>query len=188
VQPRCVILKSLETSLRVLQVLQWPAPAEEARRIPAGDGLRVSCSTLFPIRPDWNRQRVEERVFEAAQTLMSLTDQERHRACSPGLMADTGIQGSGFQTSYPQPVDRVREALRWLGWLDPDLARLTWARAQGVSWKAVAHCFGVSVRTAQRRRSYALGVIVWRLHGRPIPRTWSRQFLLARVVALSRGL
>jgi len=131
--------------------------------------LTASCSSAgLPISPGWNCQCVEYRLLEAAETLNRMT-------------------GPDWTDARLPQINRMHEALSWLGWLQPDLARLMLSRAQCMSWKALAHCSGVSVRTAQRQYRYALSVIVWRLHGRNIPRTWSRQFLLARVATLSRG-
>jgi len=152
------------------------------------DRFRRSRSARAPIHPAWNCQGVEDRVLEAGETLLRLADLDRHRACLPLLATTARTEGPHSPLSHLPEVERMREALTWLGWLEPDVARLMLARAQGVSWKAVAHYFGISVRTAQRQRRYALSIILWRLHGRRIPHTWSRHFLLSRVAALSRGL
>ena len=154
------------------------------------DSIGGSCSAELPINPAWNCQRVEDRMLEAAETLNCLADLIRHREHSAALMTTGQMQDSNSPAlGLPDPnkFSRMREVLTWLDWLEPDVARLMWARAQGVSWKGVAYRFGLSVRTAQRQRRYALGVILWCLHDRHIPRKWSRQFLLARVAALSRG-
>ena len=117
----------------------------------------------------------------------------------PGIVGDDAVmddhvmffEHDGHRPPFDPPVrdaiTRTDEVLGWLRWLEPDDARLIWARANGVPWKGIACRFGLSVRTAQRRHAHGLGVVVWRLHRRPIPSTWSRRFLLARVEALSRG-
>jgi hypothetical protein len=138
----------------------------------------------------WTYQHVEDRVVEATEILRRIAERGLDGALP--LWLTTTVRTDSMSplaphTPTPTALSRMHEVLSWLSWLEPDVARLTWARAQGVSWKSVAYRFGLSVRTAQRQRRYALGVILWRLHDRPIPRTWSRQFLLARVAALSRG-
>jgi hypothetical protein len=143
----------------------------------------ASEQPVYPIGQGWNCKRIEDRLCEAR-----LTGQVGRCSMLAVPMTAGRVECSGRPTEHLPEVDRVNEVLAWLGWLEPDLARLMWTRAQGTSWKAIAHCLGISVRTAQRQHRYALSIIVWRLHGRRIPGTWSRRFLLDRVAALSRGI
>jgi hypothetical protein len=57
----------------------------------------------------------------------------------------------------------MEEACGWLAWLKPDDARLVWARAEGVRWRAICRRLGVSRQTAWRRWVAALVAISTRL-------------------------
>jgi Domain of unknown function (DUF6362) len=113
----------------------------------------------------WTPDLVDKRLAEASQVLRCLRD-------SPAADA----------------IQRTREALLWLDWLQLDDARFVWMRAEGRPWKAICCRFGVARATATRRREYLLSVIAWRLNGRPIPTTWSRRYLVGRMKFLSSGL
>ena len=144
----------------------------------------------------WTPRVIEARLLDAAETLQRLADRAIPDSLItwPEIFIDSGEVDAGAILHVRRlgppgrnATTRMREVLTWLRWLKHDDARLTWSRAEGVQWKVIAARFGVSVRTAQRRWAHSLSVIVWRLHDRPVPRTWSRRFLLARVEALSRG-
>lgn len=149
-----------------------------------------SCNFGWRISTAWSYQLVKDRLREAAETLNSLLELDPDGFSLPFLTTDGRTERGRAPSQLPRSdaVDRMCEVLTWMTWLEPDVARLAWTRAQGSSWKAMAFSLGVSVRTAQRQRRYAVSAILWRLHGRRIPRTWSRQFLLERVAALSRGI
>ena len=77
----------------------------------------------------------------------------------------------------------VNEPLSWLSLLEPNDAALVRVRSEGARWKLVCWRFGISRATAYRRWRYALGLIAWRLNGRPPPVGQSRRRFLARVRA-----
>jgi hypothetical protein len=77
----------------------------------------------------------------------------------------------------PAAITRMEAAMEWLRCLEPDDAKLVWMRAEGARWKAVCVRFGISRATAHRRWEYAVAVIAWRLNGRVVPKTRSRQHL-----------
>ena len=56
----------------------------------------------------------------------------------------------------PEAIDRTDEALRWLGWLEPEERRLVWLRAEGLPWKRITHRLGIGRTTAWQRRTTAL--------------------------------
>ena len=60
----------------------------------------------------------------------------------------------------------MEEALPWLRWVEPEVAKLVWARAEGAPWKPICWRFAISRATADRRWKYGLSLIVWRLNGR----------------------
>jgi hypothetical protein len=155
--------------------------------IPTDDELLLGHGVGLPDNPPWNTQRIEVCLRKAAEAVERLLDVERPWARSPLQLPTRWIVRSDPLIAHWQD-NRTYEVLAWLGWLETELARLAWSRARRMSWKTLAHYSGMSVRTAQRQHRYALSIIVWRLHGRPIPGTWSRRFLVDRVVALSRGI
>ena len=80
-------------------------------------------------------------------------------------------------------ADQTVEALSWLAWLEPDAAALVRVRSEGARWKVICWRFGISRPTAHRRWRYALGLIAWRLNGRPIPIAQSRREFIEQVRA-----
>ena len=66
----------------------------------------------------------------------------------------------------------------WLRWLEPELAKLVWARVSGTEWKPICWQFGISRPTAHRRWEYGLSVIVWRLNGRRVPTKRGRRYVV----------
>jgi hypothetical protein len=75
---------------------------------------------------------------------------------------------------------KVDEAMLWLRWVEPDIARILWARANRLSWKGICCEHAISRATANRRHDYGLAVIVWRLNGKSAPAKRSREFVVAR--------
>ena len=76
--------------------------------------------------------------------------------------------------------------LDWLKWLEPEDAKLVWARCDRTPWKGICWRFGIGRATAHRRWDYALSLITWRLNGRPVPTKRSRRALVERVRGMSR--
>jgi Domain of unknown function (DUF6362) len=115
--------------------------------------------------PRWTPTVVADRLAEAADVLARLP-QER----GPGLYdlwpRITGAPSSGSCPAAPSPeaIDRMDEALRWLGWLESEERRLVWVRAEGLPWKRIAHRLGIGRTTAWQRWTTALLKISVRLN------------------------
>ena len=145
---------------------------------------------------EWTREMVEARLAEAAEVLKSqpavkvqgyfnLWPRIRHE------FADlVGRELPRMKRPLPSPaaIDRMEETIGWLRWLEPEDAKLLWARAEGTPWKGVCWRFGIARATAHRRWEYALSVIAWRLQGRKVPTKRSREFLIERVRSASSGI
>jgi hypothetical protein len=82
----------------------------------------------------------------------------------------------------------MEETVGWLRWLDADDAKLASARAERQPWKMICWRFGVGRATANRRWTYSLSLIAWRLNGRVAPAKRSRRFLIERARLLSSRL
>jgi hypothetical protein len=136
---------------------------------------------------EWTRDRVEERVREAAVVLAKL----------PGLPSqgyfstwpDVLLSAREIARQEPKPmrvlpspqaITRMEETITWSRYLEPDDAHLMWARADGLRWKGICHRFGISRPTAHRRWEYALSVIAWRLNGRQVHHRRGRRFVIAQ--------
>ena len=61
-------------------------------------------------------------------------------------------------------LDQMHAALMWLRWLDADLQRIAWDRANSRPWKAIAHEHGIDRTTAWRRWTCAMITIAARLN------------------------
>jgi hypothetical protein len=72
----------------------------------------------------------------------------------------------------------MEEALGWLRWLEPEDAKLVWARIEGAPWKSICWRFGIGRATAHRRWQYGLCLVAWRLNGRRVPAKRSRRFVV----------
>ena len=75
--------------------------------------------------------------------------------------------------------------LEWLKWLEPNDAKLTWARSDRTPWKMIYYRFGISRATANRCFEYALSVIACRLNGQQYSAKQSRRALIERTRKLS---
>lgn len=143
---------------------------------------------------EWTRERVEERLLEAADVMRRLPEVrvQGYYSLWPAMAVEfadlVGQEPPRLKRSPPLPdaITRMETTLTWLRWLEPEDANLVWARADGTPWKGICWRFGIARATANRRWEYALSVIVWRLNRRPIPTKWSREFLVERVRAASR--
>ena len=136
--------------------------------------------------PEWTRDKVEERLTEAAAVLSGC------RAAAQGTSApgrrsthrEGDRRGDADAQRLPPPstsaITRMEEAITWNRFLEPDEAHLMWARAEGVRWKELCYRFGISRPTAHRRWEYALSLIAWRLNGPSKNRKRSRAFLVER--------
>ena len=142
---------------------------------------------------DWTPELVETRLIEAAEVMRRLpaVRVQGYFSTWPAIVpefADLVGQEPAGRRRFPPPADaitRMDETLAWLHWLEPDDAKLVWMRAERKPWKAVCWRFGLARSTANRRYAYALNLIAWRLRKRPVPKTWSRAFLIRRMDFLS---
>ncbi len=144
---------------------------------------------------DWTMARVQDRLELAAevfrsqpavrpQGFFSTWPEYRHS------FGDLVGQEPRLRRPLPTPrmIDEAEEAALWLRWLEPEIARLLWARAEGRPWKEIAHRHAISRAEAVRRRDYGLACIVWRLNGRAVPAKRGRRFVVERADRLSRKI
>lgn len=135
---------------------------------------------------DWTRQDVRERLEEAAAVLRRLPAPrvQGYFNTWPRMVVEFGdlVGQEAPPVRLPPPsaqaISRMEMALPWLQWLEPEEAKLVWARAEGAPWKEICWRFGVSRATASRRYDYGLSVIAWRLNGRQPHLRRGRQFLV----------
>ncbi|HXF87322.1 MAG TPA: DUF6362 family protein [Xanthobacteraceae bacterium] len=143
---------------------------------------------------DWTRERVEERLSEAADVMRRLPPVrvQGYYNLWPKVLHEfadlVGQEPPRLKRPPPAPeaISRMEEALDWLRWLEAEDAKLVWARAERTPWKMICWRFGIARATAHRRWEYALSVIAWRLNGRRLPAKRSRRFVVERARALSR--
>lgn len=143
---------------------------------------------------DWTRERVEERLSEAADVMRRLPPVrvQGYYNLWPKVLHEfadlVGQEPPRLKRPPPAPeaISRMEEALDWLRWLDAEDAKLVWARVERTPWKMICWRFGISRATAHRRWEYALSVIAWRLNGRRPPAKRSRRFVVEGTRALSR--
>jgi len=143
---------------------------------------------------EWTREQVEERLLEAADVVKRLPDVrvQGYFSMWPKALYEfsdlVGQEPRPLRRPPPPPdaISRMEQTMPWLTWLDPEDAKLVWARAEGSRWKLICWRFGISRATAHRRWEYGLSLIAWRLNGRSIPRKRSRNFVVERVRSLSR--
>ena len=137
----------------------------------------------------WNASLVEERLVEAADTLKRLPEvrMQGYFSTWPRVLVEFGdlVGLTPEPMRLPPPpaaaISRMEAALPWLTWLEPEDAKLVWARAEGTPWKPICWRFGIARATAHRRFEYGLSVIAWRLNGRRVPAKRSRESLVERV-------
>lgn len=46
-------------------------------------------------------------------------------------------------------LKELDDVITWLSWLDKDVAKVIWARAEGLSWRKIAPMIGVSDKTCR---------------------------------------
>lgn len=138
---------------------------------------------------EWTRERVEERLIEAADVMKRLPPVrvQGYFSVWPAILPDFGdlVGREPPRLRRPAPasdaIDRMEAAMPWLRWLEPEDAKLVWARAEGTPWKPLCWRFGISRATACRRWEYGLSLIAWRLNGGTGKLKRSRAFLVDRV-------
>lgn len=142
---------------------------------------------------DWTRELVEQRLIEAAEVMKRLPEVrvQGYFSVWPTILPEfgdlVGREPARIKPPPPLPdaISRMEATLPWLRWLEPDDARLVWARAERTPWKPICWRFGISRATACRRWEYGLSVITWKLNGQKVPAKRSRAFLVERVRLLS---
>ena len=123
---------------------------------------------------DWTLEQVADRFAEAADVLRHLPER---RVCGYfNTWPDMRLEFSDLVGQTPEPmrrplpspsaISRMEETITWSRLLKPEDAKLVWARAEGVPWKAICWRFGIARATAHRRWQYGLSVIAWQLNGR----------------------
>ena len=105
---------------------------------------------------DWTKCMVEVQLRMAA-------DVQRNLSRVPGV----AIEGVLAPRPLPSPdaIERMEQAMSWLGWLGPEDAEIVWSREDGARWKMICWRFGISRATAHRRWRHALRLIACRLNG-----------------------
>ena len=116
----------------------------------------------------WTPQAVAERLAEAADVLARLPDTRVPRGFYSlwPLASDSTAEPARARPAAapPEAIDRMDEALRWLGWLDADERPLVWLRAVGLPWKRITYRLGIGRTTAWQRWTIALLKIMTRLN------------------------
>jgi hypothetical protein len=122
--------------------------------------------------PHWTPKMVAVYLDEAADTLHRLPNRRVGGYVStwPKIARDHwetfGWHDAEVRPIPPPPkaIDQMDRALPWLYWLEPEEAKLVWARACGVPWKIIEIWRGVSRSTAWRHWITALATIAGRLN------------------------
>lgn len=142
---------------------------------------------------DWTRERVEERLVEAADVLKRLPEPKVQGYFSTWPQIATEFADLVGRVDparlrrpppYPSAISRMEETLLWTAHLEPDDGKLVWARAEGTPWKPICWRFGMSRATASRRYEYGLSVIALRLNGESVPKNRSIEFVVAKAAGL----
>jgi hypothetical protein len=113
----------------------------------------------------WDQKAVAARLKEAADVLAWLPA-ERLRGVYdlwPRIVVEPCGRARAAAPA-PEAIDRMDEALAWLGWLDPEERQLVWLRAEGMPWKRITHRMGIGRTTAWQRWTIALLKITSRLN------------------------
>jgi hypothetical protein len=142
---------------------------------------------------NWTVEMVEARLVEAAEVMQRLPPVrvQGYFNTWPSMVVEfadrVGQQPEPMRLPPPSPaaISRMEQTMPWFTWLEPDDARLIWARAEGAPWKAICWRFGIGRATAHRRWQYGLSLIAWRLNGRAVPVKRSREFLIERARFMS---
>ena len=138
----------------------------------------------------WTPTMVEERLVEAAEVLKRLPSPRvpgfysLWPAIAPSFDDLVGQTPRPTARPWPAPdaINRMEQTLDWFKWLEPDDAKLIWARAERSPWKMICWRFGIGRATAHRRWQYGLCLIAWRLNGRRPPSNRSRGFVVDRMM------
>lgn len=107
----------------------------------------------------WDKDMVAAYLKEAAETLRTLpaVKVQGHFNVWPSVLQDYWeAYGADDEKprrgpATPEAIDRMDMALLWLGWLEPNEARLVWMRAEGIGWKVIQARYGVGRTTGWMR-------------------------------------
>ena len=124
-----------------------------------------TARSMAPATPRWDQEAVATRLQEAVDVLARLPEES---ACGyydlwPKLVGEP-CRPLRPAAAAPEAIDRMDEALRWLGWLEPEERRLVWLRAEGLPWKRITPRLGIGRTTAWQRWTTALLKISIRLN------------------------
>jgi hypothetical protein len=136
---------------------------------------------------DWTIARVQDRLELAADVMKSLpaVRPQGYFNAWPEYFhgfADQVGQEPRMRKPLPSPrmISEADAAMLWLRWIERDIARILWARANRKAWKGICWEHGISRAAANRRHEYGLAVIVWRLNGKTPPKKRSMQYVIQR--------
>ncbi len=137
----------------------------------------------------WTPSLVEERLVEAADVLKRLPEErvQGYFSAWPEIVRSVhdafGWHDPVLKRPWPSPssIDRMDETMTWLGWLEPDVAKIVWFRASGSRWKSICARVGLQRTAVHQRYLFGHCVIAWRLNGRRVPRNRSRRHVIALV-------
>ena len=142
---------------------------------------------------EWTPSLVEERLAEAAYVLKRLPEEKVQGYFStwPTMLyefSDLVGQEPKPMRVLPSPaaISRMEETLSWTVGLDPIDGKIIWMRAYGERWKTICWTVGLQRSAAHQHWLYALCVIAFRLNGRRLNRSHSKQKVIALVGAAKR--
>ncbi len=121
----------------------------------------------------WTATMVEERLEEAADTLRRLppVKVQGYFSAWPPIVREFweafGWEEPRIRRGPPSPaaITRMDEAMEWLSWLEPEDAKLVWARADRMPWKVACYRFGKSRAALWRHWVGSLQLIAIFLNG-----------------------
>jgi hypothetical protein len=136
---------------------------------------------------DWTRAMVADRLELAADVMQSLPAIKPRGFFNAWpeyihSFADKVGQQPRMRRPLPSPrmITEADATLLWLRWVEPDIARILWARANRLPWKGICHEHAISRAAANRRHDYGLAVIVWRLNGKQVPAKRSMSYVVGQ--------
>ena len=142
---------------------------------------------------EWTPSLVEARLAEAAYVLKRLPKEKVQGYFStwPKMLyefSDLVGQEPRPMRVLPSPaaISRMEETLSWTVGLDPIDGKIIWMRAYGERWKTICWAVGLQRSAAHQHWLYALCVIAFRLNGRRLNRSHSKQKVIALAGAAKR--
>ncbi len=142
---------------------------------------------------EWTPSLVEERLAEAAYVLKRLPEEKVQGYFStwPTMLyefSDLVGQEPKPMRVLPSPaaINSMEETLSWTVGLDPIDGKIIWMRAYGERWKTICWTVGLQRSAAHQHWLYALCVIAFRLNGRRLSRSHSKQKVIALAGAAKR--